>query len=139
MKFACSLLLVLSFVLPHAASAQDANSNEDLVENTRNDLLMVAGGGVVGAVLGLSTLSFYDKPSKHVSNIWTGAAVGIIGGVIVVALGHAQKTQENLTSYSPKMTPDFSSAAREEWHFANIAKFSPDSSLAATPIWGTAF
>ena len=56
MKFACSLLLALSFVLPNAVWAQDANSNDDIVTNTRNDLLMVAGGGVVGAVLGLSTL-----------------------------------------------------------------------------------
>jgi len=138
MKFACSLLIALSFILPHSAWAQAA-SNDDLVESTRNDLLMVAGGGVAGAVLGLSTLSFYDKPSKHVSNIWTGAAIGIIGGVIIVALGHAQKTQEDLTTYSPKVTPDFSSAAREEWHFANISKFSPVSSVASTPIWGTSF
>lgn len=139
MKFAYSLLIALSFVLPHSAWAQDANSNDDIVANTQNDLLMVAGGGVVGAVLGLSTLSFYDKPSKHVSNIWTGAAVGIIGGVIVVALGHAQKTQEDLTAYSPKMTPEFSTAAREDWHFAHIADSASVRTVFSSNLWTTNF
>ena len=139
MKFACSLLLALCFVIPRGAWAQDAAGGDDVVESTRNDLLMVAGGGVVGAVLGLSTLSFYDKPSKHVANIWTGAAVGIIAGVIVVAMGYAQKTQEDMTAYSPKLTPEFNSAAREEWHFANINKFSSVSSINSAPIWGTTF
>jgi len=139
MKFACSLLLTLAFVLPHSAWAQDANSNEDIVESTRNDLLMVAGGGVVGAVLGLSTLSFYDKPSKHVSNIWTGAAIGIIGGVIIVALGHAQKTQEDLTTYSPKVTPEFSTQAREDWHFTHIADSSNVRTVFSSNLWSTNF
>lgn len=135
MKLACSLLIALSFVLPRSAWAQDASSNEDIVESTRNDLLMVAGGGVVGAVLGLSTLSFYDKPSKHVSNIWTGAAIGIIGGVIVVALGHAQKTQEDLTTYSPKVTPEFSTEAREDWHFAHIADNTDVRTVFSSNVW----
>lgn len=134
MKFACSLLIALSFILPHSAWAQAA-SNDDLVESTRNDLLMVAGGGVAGAVLGLSTLSFYDKPSKHVSNIWTGAAIGIIGGVIIVALGHAQKTQEDLTTYSPKLTPEFSTEAREDWHFTHIASSSDVRTSFSSNFW----
>ena len=138
MKFACSLLIALSFILPHSAWAQAA-SNDDLVESTRNDLLMVAGGGVVGAVLGLSTLSFYDKPSKHVSNIWTGAAIGIIGGVIVVALGHAQKTQEDLTTYSPKVTPEFSTEAREDWHFDHIARTADVRTVFSSNLWTTNF
>lgn len=37
-----------------------------------------------GAILGLSTLSFYGKPSDHVSNIYTGAALGLIGGATYV-------------------------------------------------------
>src|SRR5690606_32175938 len=116
MKLACSLLLALVFVLPRGAFAQDAQSDDNIVASTQNDILLVAGAGVGGAILGLSTLSFYDKPSKHVANIWTGAAIGIIAGVVIVAMTHAQKTQDDLTTYSPKMTPEFSTAAREDWH-----------------------
>lgn len=138
MKLACSLLLALSFLLPSLAMAQDAQS-EDIIANTQSDIILVGAAGVGGAVLGLSTLSFYDKPSRHVSNIWTGAAVGIIAGVIVVALTHAQKTQEDLTTYSPKTTPDFTTAARDEWHFANISQLSPVSSELSTSLWKTSF
>lgn len=140
MKFACTSLLVLSLLLPHAGFAQDNTSSEDdLVKSTQSDLMMVAGGGIAGAVLGLSTLSFYDKPSTHVANIWTGAAIGIIAGVVVVAMSHAERSQEDLTSYSPKTTPEFSTAAREHWHFDHIARFSPDSSSWGTSLWGATF
>lgn len=38
-----------------------------------------------GAVLGLSTLAFYQKPGEHMNNIVIGAAVGVIVGVGVAA------------------------------------------------------
>lgn len=89
MKLLSSLLVAFALVLPRAALAQ--SNNEDLVKSTQNDLVVVGAAGLGGAILGLSTLSFYDKPSKHVSNIWMGAAVGIIAGVILVTVTHAQK------------------------------------------------
>jgi hypothetical protein len=36
--------------------------------------------GLAGAVLGLSTLSFYGEPQEHIGNIWTGLALGALGG-----------------------------------------------------------
>lgn len=137
MKLACSLLLALTFLMPRAAVAQD--SNDDIVASTQGDIMLVAAAGVGGAVIGLSTLSFYDKPSKHVSNIWTGAAIGIIAGVIVVALSHAQKTQEELSLYSPKVTPEFSTQDREEWHFSHIASLSDVRPSWSTHLWTTNF
>ena len=116
MKLLSSLLVALALVLPQGALAQE---KDDLVKNTQNDLVLVGAAGLGGAVLGLSTLSFYDKPSKHVSNIWMGAAIGIIAGVIMVAVGSAQKSQETLDdqeAFSPKTTPDFATSDRYAWH-----------------------
>ncbi len=139
MKLACSLLLALTFILPSRGFAQDAQSSDDIVASTQNDILLVGAAGLGGAVIGLSTLSFYDKPSQSLGNIWTGAAIGIIAGVIIVALGHAQKTQDNLTTYSPKTTPEFSTAARGDWHFEHINSFSNVSSGMSSQVWSASF
>jgi hypothetical protein len=49
--------------------------------------------GLGGAVLGLSTLSFYGKPDEHIGNISTGFAIGIIGGVAFAAVDTAQSVR----------------------------------------------
>ncbi len=60
-----------------------------LLDQTKSDLYIITAAGVGGAVLGLSTLSFSSKPSDDLGHIWTGAAVGIIVGVIYVAYRQA--------------------------------------------------
>ena len=40
--------------------------------------------GLGGAVLGLSTLSFYGRPEEHLSNIAVGFALGVIAGTSYV-------------------------------------------------------
>ncbi|MFP5457478.1 MAG: hypothetical protein ACLGG7_01995 [Bacteriovoracia bacterium] len=137
MKLWIALLLTLSFIAPKQVWAQAA-SEDDIVANTQNDLMLVAGAGVGGAVLGLSTLSFYDKPSKSIANIWTGAAVGIIVGVIVVAMSHAQKSQEQL-SYEMKPQKDFSTFERESWHMAHSGQVNMQSLSPSAPLWGMSF
>lgn len=103
--FALNLFFTASLVNP--AFAQD----DDIVKSTQNDIMLVAVAGGAGAVLGLSTLSFVDKPSKHVSNIWTGAALGVIAGVIFVAYNSAQRGSEELQS-----SREFNSFERVAWH-----------------------
>ncbi len=119
-KFLCAILtvtLILSSATFNPALAQE--SEDDIVKNTQQDIMLVgiAGGG--GAILGLSTLSFMDKPSRHVRNIWTGAALGIIAGVIFVAYISATKNSEQLQSSS-----HFNSSERVAWHTENVEKFS---------------
>jgi drug/metabolite transporter (DMT)-like permease len=46
---------------------------------------IVALCGVGGAVLGLSTLSFYGEPQEHFSNVWTGLVVGLVAGTVYVS------------------------------------------------------
>lgn len=102
----CSQLLLLNF-----ASAQ---SEDDIIKNTQQDMLTVVAAGAGGAILGLSTLSFYETPSKSIRNIWTGAAIGIIAGVIIVAYNSAQKGSEDLVGQSPSRK--FSTSDRLAWH-----------------------
>jgi len=38
-----------------------------------------------GAILGLSTLPFYEESGKHTKNIFYGAAIGAVAGVLISA------------------------------------------------------
>lgn len=120
------LIIVLSLILGlvQPALAQNADDGgEDLVASTRNDLLIVAGAGLGGAILGLSTLSFYDEPSQHIRNIYTGAALGIVAGVIVVAVNYADKSQEAIRgAVSYRSEQRFSTFERSSWHQEQFAR-----------------
>ncbi|MFP5490553.1 MAG: hypothetical protein ACLGG0_03585 [Bacteriovoracia bacterium] len=138
MKVIFSLVLTLSLLSPSLVWAQVAEGEEDIVANTQNDIFLIAGAGVGGAILGLSTLSFYDKPSKNLANVWTGAALGIIAGVVIVAIGHANKSQETL-AVEAKPSQDFSTAERESWHVAQLDFSTLSNTQIAAPVWGMSF
>jgi hypothetical protein len=127
--FLVFLLLSLSFSSNSWAQA----SPEDVVKQTQGDLLVVVGAGVGGAVLGLSTLSFYDTPSKNISNVWTGAALGIIAGVIFVAVSHAQKAQDDFTA-----SKDFTTSDRFAWHSGHSQSTSFQTPINST-LWTKSF
>lgn len=110
--------MCLQFLLLTPAIAQE--SNDDFIKNTQTDLMIVAGAGLGGAILGLSTLSFVSKPSKHVANIWTGAAIGVIVGVVFVAYNSAQKGSEELMS-----SAQFNTLERVAWHHQNDKILTP--------------
>jgi len=57
----------------------------------RRSLATVMFAGLGGAVLGLSTLSFYGEPQDHIGNIWTGLAIGVLGGSAYV-LAQSQRS-----------------------------------------------
>lgn len=50
-----------------------------------NSALTVAFATVGGAVMGASTLPFYDEPGDHAKNIFYGAALGAVVGVLISA------------------------------------------------------
>lgn len=50
----------------------------------RRQLATILFAGLGGAVLGLSTLSFYGRPQEKLSNIAIGFAFGVIGGTAYV-------------------------------------------------------
>lgn len=126
-----SLYFLITTVILTPAFAQDA---EDIVKNTQNDIMLVAGAGAAGAILGLSTLSFVDKPSKHISNVWTGAALGVIAGVVFVAYNSAQKGSEDLMS-----SKDFNSMERVAWHDKNVQNLTFQEVQFGTQFWQLSF
>ena len=130
-----ALLMALTLVTGNAFA--QGNSEDELIKNTQNDIILVAGAGGAGAVLGLSTLSFVDKPSRHISNIWTGAAIGVIAGVIWVAYNSAQRGQEDLQS-DEEASLNFKTSERLAWHQKSSTLTTPQVQF-GTEIWRTSF
>ena len=99
-----------------------AQQGGDILQETMTDMYIVAGSGLGGAVLGLSTLSFVEEPSEHLKNIIVGGAIGIVIGVGVVAWRQANKSAEfyNKNAYVKKLpTAEFTTAMRSGWHRKN--------------------
>jgi hypothetical protein len=121
MKF---IFAVLILVLSLNTYSEDKSPVDEIVDESKNDLMVVIGGGIAGAVLGLSTLSFYDEPKKHTKNIVMGASLGIIAGVIFVAYNQAFKTKESVYSFMQdieELKPkSFNTTARNTWHNNNL-------------------
>lgn len=62
--------------------------------DTTDALVTVGISTGAGAILGLSTVSFYSEPSKHFGNILIGAGLGLIVGVGISAYMVAAGTEE---------------------------------------------
>lgn len=80
--------------------------------------LTVAISTGAGAALGASTLPFYSDSGRHTKNIFTGAAIGAVAGVIISAASgvnepesdearlHSTKPAENIIAQNLRLTPD---------------------------------
>lgn len=95
------VLLCLVLVTPQgwaAAGTPPAAPEEEKVTASkggpRKQLATIVFAGLGGAVLGLSTLSFYGRPQDYLSNIGIGLALGIITGTIYVTYKAASKPDE---------------------------------------------
>jgi hypothetical protein len=86
--------VIKSFILFGSSGvlAQEGGST-GILSDSLSDLYTVAGVGAAGSILGLSTLSFVDKPGENLKNIVTGGAIGIIIGVGIVAWSHATRSK----------------------------------------------
>lgn len=124
-----NILMLMMFlgIMTNESCAQDnAKDMEELVQGTKSDLLVVISGGLAGAILGLSTLSFVDEPKDHTRNIIVGASLGIIAGVGYVAYSQAAKSRDMM--YSPDNgaaikvdAKSFNTYARSSWHYKEVA------------------
>lgn len=73
-------LLVLGMSLAQAqTNASSTTSNNSSPTQT------ILVSGLIGGVLGLSTLSFYAHPEEHILNIPIGAGIGIVGAILYVS------------------------------------------------------
>lgn len=76
------LVLLCAFVFSQHSLAQTSTSAG--MTGFRRGLATIMLSGLGGAILGLSTLSFYGDPQEHIGNIWTGLAIGALGGASYV-------------------------------------------------------
>lgn len=123
-------ILIVSLILNIFVSNvfAQATSDADLAQESMQDFYIVAGMGLGGAVLGLSTISFKGDPNigDNMHRIQTGTAIGIIIGVFVVAATQAQRSTKifgpgegadpSAYNINPK---DFDTTMRTSWHFEN--------------------
>jgi len=122
-----SYLLLLTLLVYSSLGYAQQESQSDFAQESLEDATLVAWAGAGGAILGLSTLSFVDKPDDHFKNIYVGAALGVVAGVALVAYLQANKAQEqyNGAGISPlidfKQVNEFSSEAEvsygARWNF----------------------
>jgi hypothetical protein len=122
-KIVTMFITAVILLNPLQLRAQDAKSSGTL-DDSLQDLTVVVASGAVGAVLGLSTLSFMDTPKDHLKNIAIGGALGVIFGVGYVVFGQATKSQSIVGKASPlPMTPaTVESLARADFAKQKIAE-----------------
>ncbi|HVJ64383.1 MAG TPA: hypothetical protein VM901_03925 [Bdellovibrionota bacterium] len=91
-RLLCIALFALPLVLsqPAFAQAKGGSSGSASPYDTRNTVGIILLSGLVGGVLGLSTLSFYERPQDHVRNITLGAGIGVIASALFMTLAVAQ-------------------------------------------------
>ena len=82
--------LVLCLAIAGSAFAQQGGQEEKKLSGTRRQLAVIVFSGLGGAVLGLSTLSFYGRPQDHLPNIAIGFALGVIGGAVYTTYNATQ-------------------------------------------------
>lgn len=104
-----SVLLVCFSVQGFAQQSngfQVGASEERSASGPRKQLATIIYAGLGGAVLGLSTLSFYGRPQEKLSNIAIGFAVGVIAGTAMVTYRAATNPQEFYAERDHSSVPD---------------------------------
>lgn len=96
-RLSSALVFTLIISLSCEAFAQNAGANSDKNKNLggpRKQLATIVFAGLGGAVLGLSTLSFYGRPQERLNNIAIGFALGIMAGTAFVTYKTATNPSE---------------------------------------------
>ena len=86
------LICLFTFALPKKASAMDFG----------DAALTVGLASGVGAVLGASTLPFYATPGDNTKNIFYGAALGAVTGVILASFAALQDEKQDANAFVPR-------------------------------------
>lgn len=102
--------------------AQDNTTQAGVLNESLADLTLVLGAGAVGAILGLSTLSFVDRPKDHMKNIAIGGALGVVVGVGIAVFGQATKSTSVITEAAPLDANSVESFARLDFSNQRIAE-----------------
>jgi hypothetical protein len=117
-------LLVILMLNSFNTYAQAGQSTKEGIDGPLTDMYVVLGAGAAGAVLGLSTLSFVDEPTKSFRNVSMGAAIGIIMGVGIVVYNQATRASSEIYGFKPNLNDNplkYDSEIRQE--FAMTSEF----------------
>ena len=118
--FILTLALIISTSTAFGAS-EDQSSG--VIDDSIRDMSIVLGSGAGGALLGLSTLSFVDTPSKHWKNVAIGGAIGIVIGVGIVIFTQATKSTSAIgLAEVPLNSEKFATLSRHDFASFKIAK-----------------
>lgn len=104
------LVLGLSLVAAPDVFAQAGTASYQ-PSGPKKQLATIIFSGLGGAVLGLSTLSFYGRPQDKLNNIAIGFAIGVIGGTMYTTYQAATKPR---SFYSDHFLPEVDEAFRLE-------------------------
>lgn len=80
--------------LAQSQQPQAVSSEQSMSSGPKRQLATIVYAGLGGAVLGLSTLSFYGRPQDHLSNIAFGFGIGIIVGAMYTTYNAATNPKE---------------------------------------------
>ena len=119
-----TFLLFFSLVIPafSFAAEEEGGAGSGLVDDSIRDFSIVLGTGAAGAVIGLSTLSFVDEPSKPFKNVAVGGAIGIVAGVGYVIFSQASRTSSTIGKATPMNQDKFISVSKKEFSEYKIAQ-----------------
>lgn len=104
-KLMCAFVFVITAALQtpraHSQGQRPSLQSRMAKNNTKKQLTTIVFSGLAGAILGLSTLSFYGRPQDKLSNIAIGFAIGVIGGTIYAT---SQAVVRSPSSYRGALT-----------------------------------
>lgn len=113
-------LFVSAIALPSQAFAANDKAAQNATQGPRRHLANIVFAGLAGAVLGLSTLSFYGRPQDRLSNIAVGFAIGVIGGTMFSTYKAAAEPREFYGFLDPTLRFDqarYTPQASYSWEF----------------------
>ena len=91
-------LLSLAIASPTSFAQQGSSSTKS--SGPRKHIATIVFAGLAGAVLGLSTLSFYGRPQEKLNNIGIGAAIGVFVGAGYTAVQATTKPKDFYGTHS---------------------------------------
>lgn len=113
------LALILVFSTLSVQAQNNSGGGEErpsVVEKygPRRQISTIVYMGLAGAVLGLSTLSFYGRPQDKLTNIPIGFGVGVVIGTIYMTYQAATNPDEFYSEARYEYKPHFSAPTLEE-------------------------
>ena len=88
------LIFIFVLCLAQVTWAQAPAGKSEQSFGPRRQIATIIYMGLGGAVLGLSTLSFYGRPQDHMKNIYLGFGVGVVIGTIYMTYQAATNPTE---------------------------------------------